>query len=321
MTFTRPYIVIYGHGRSGTNRLLQTFDVHERTLCRNEPNQVRGGALVRLESSSFPDDLGADFNDRLAEAVRIASVSHGGRDHFSDGSKAYLRSGPIARLTRSVESGARKRKLFAPLKPDFRKGEWSIPKLCLTPDADQVMLPVLKVLLVAGWWVKSHEAHPGQKIIHAVRAPEAFLKSWLNRYVSTQEVETVFRANLPSARKIAAYFGAQPLVGEEVTEARLIESELWRWRYINEAMYAALKGSKRYTAVTYDAFSADPGPETRRLFAFAGLSTDNRHEAAVASMENKMFGGKRGSARIETPLAPIMDKVMSGSVLPASWIG
>jgi hypothetical protein len=106
-----------------------------------------------------------------------------------------------------------------------------------------------------------------------------------------------------------------------MTEARLIESELWRWRYTNEAMYAALKDSERYTSVTYDAFSADPGAETRHLFAFAGLSADNRHEAAVASMENKMFGGKRGSATIETPLAPIMDKVMSGSVLPPSWIG
>jgi hypothetical protein len=183
------------------------------------------------------------------------------------------------------------------------------------------MLPILKVLRVPGWWMRSHDAHTGQKLIHAVRSPGAFLKSWLNRYLSTQEAETVFRASLPSARKIAAHFGVETLASDDMTEARLIESELWRWRYTNEAMYAALKGSERYTSVTYDAFSADPGAETRRLFAFAGLSADNRHEAAVASMENKMFGGKRGSATIETPLAPIMDKVMSGSVLPPSWIG
>jgi hypothetical protein len=321
MTFTKPYIVICGHGRSGTNRLLQAFDMHERTLCRNEPNKVNGGALQQLGSSIFPDELGADFNDRLADAVRTASVSHGGRDYFSDGPKAYLRSGPVSRVVRGIERGARKRRLFAPLKPDFRSGEWRIPRLCLTKDADQVMLPVLKVLLVAGWWMRSHNEHPGQKLIHAVRQPETFLKSWLNRYVSTQEPAAVFRANLPSARKIAAHFGAEPRMGEEMTEARLIESELWRWRYINEAMYAALKDSDRYTTVTYDDFSADAGGETQRLFAFAGLSADKRHEATVASMENKMFGGKRGSASIETPLGPIMDKVMDGSVLPASWIG
>jgi hypothetical protein len=321
MTFTKPYIVICGLGRSGTNRLLQAFDVHERTLCRNEPNKVRGGALQRLESSIHADELGENFNDRLAEAVRVASVSHGGRDHFSDGPKAYLHSGPVARLVRSIERGARKRKFFAPFKPDFRTGEWRIPRACLTPDADQLMLPVLKVLLVAGWWVKSHEAHPGQKLIHAVRAPETFLKSWLNRYVSTQEPEAVFRANLPSARKIAAHFGAEPLMGEEMTEARLIESELWRWRYINEAMYAELQGSDRYTTVTYDEFSADPVGQTQRLLSFAGLPVQTRHKAAAALMENRMFGGKRGSATIETPLAPIMDKVMAGSALPASWIG
>ena len=295
--------------------------MHEHTLCRNEPNRVKGGALQRLERSIFPDDLGADFNDRLADAVRLASVSRGGRDHFSDEPKAYLRSGSLAHLVSSIEKGTRKRKIFAPLKPDFRRGEWSIPKLCLTSDADQIMLPVLKVLLVAGWWVKSHEAHPGQKLIHAVRAPETFLKSWLNRYVSTQEPEAVFRANLPSARKIAAHFGAEPLMGEEMTEARLIESELWRWRYINEAMYAELQGSDRYTTVTYDEFSADPVGQTQRLLSFAGLPVQTRHKAAAALMENRMFGGKRGSATIETPLAPIMDKVMAGSALPASWIG
>jgi hypothetical protein len=321
MTFTKPYVVICGLGRSGTNRLLQAFDMHEHTLCRNEPNKVKGGALQRLERSIFPDDLGDDFNDRLADAVRTASVSHGGRDHFNGGAKTYLRSGPVSRVVRGIERGARKRRLFAPLKPDFRSGEWRIPRLCLTKDADQVMLPVLKVLLVAGWWMRSHDAHPGQKLIHAVRSPETFLKSWLNRYVSTQEPAAVFRANLPSARKIAAHFGAEPLMGEEMTEARLIESELWRWRYINEAMYAALQGSDRYTAVTYDEFSADPAGQTHRLLSFAGLPVQARHEAAAASMENRMFGGKRGGATVETPLVPIMDKVMAGSVLPASWIG
>jgi hypothetical protein len=321
MPFERPYIVICGLGRSGTNRLLQAFDMHERTLCRNEPNKVKGGGLQQLETNLFPDELGEGFNARLADTVQTASASRGGRDQFNNQPKAYLRSGPASRVVSNIERGARKRRLFAPLKPDFRAGEWRIPRLCLTADADQVMLPILKVLRVPGWWMRSHKAHPGQKLIHAVRSPEVFLKSWLNRYVSTQEVETVFRANLPSARKIAAHFGAEPLVGEEMTEARLIESELWRWRYINEAMYAALKDSERYTSVAYDAFSADPGAETRRLFAFAGLSADERHEAAVASMKNKMFGGKRGSASIETPLAPIMDKVMNGSVLPASWIG
>lgn len=51
-----------------------------------------------------------------------------------------------------------------------------------------------------------------------------------------------------------------------MAEARVIESELWRWSYTNEAMYAALKGSERYTAVIYDAFSVDSGAGLRTAF-------------------------------------------------------
>ena len=45
MTFSKPYIVVCGLGRSGTNRLLQAFDMHECTFFRNAPNKVNDGGL------------------------------------------------------------------------------------------------------------------------------------------------------------------------------------------------------------------------------------------------------------------------------------
>lgn len=321
MTFDAPYIVICGHGRSGSNRMLQAFDAHERTLCRNEPNGHVGSPFKALPQDLFPEDLGPDFPDRLAEAVRVGAISHGDRDYFDDDHKAYLRKGPLAQIAAWIEPGRRKRKLAAILKPDFAQEEWRIPGPRLTRDAEDVILPVFKPGIMTGWWILSHPVHPGQKLIHAVRRPEPFVKSWLRRYVGKRDAAAVFAASLPSARRIAAHYGTEALQGDALTEARLIESELWRWRYINEAVYSALGHSDRYAASTYETFSADPEAEMRRLYAFAGLEMSQTHAAKIRGMENRLFGGARKKVEIETPLGPILDKVLAGSALPAAWLG
>jgi hypothetical protein len=321
MSFDAPYIVICGHGRSGSNRMLQAFDAHERTLCRNEPNGLVGSPFRALPQDLFPDDLGADFPDRLADAVRIGGMAHGARDYFDDDHKTYLRHGLLAKAAAWIEPGRRKRRIFSAIKPDFAREEWRIPGPRLGRDAQDIIFPVLKPGIMTGWWILSHPVHAGQKLIHAVRRPEPFVKSWLRRYVGKRDAAQVFAESLPSARRIAAQYGVETLQGDAVTESRLIESELWRWRYINEAVHVALGASDRYAASRYEVFLADPEAEMRRLYTFAGLKMSDAHAAKIRGMENRLFGGTRKQVKIETPLGPILDKVLAGSALPSDWLG
>ena len=85
------YILIAGHGRSGTNLALDLLDCHRSTFCRNEPNEVIGSSFTQLGDSMFPHDTPDDFDDQWHRAVTTAKRSSGARDRFGI-QKDYFRS-------------------------------------------------------------------------------------------------------------------------------------------------------------------------------------------------------------------------------------
>ena len=104
----RPYVIVVGHGRSGTNMVLDLFDCHRGTLCRNEPNELHGSAFTGLGDAMFGDPIPSDFADRWHAAVMQSMGSNGARDRFGT-DKNWLRGPLRARAGQAVMSKARLR--------------------------------------------------------------------------------------------------------------------------------------------------------------------------------------------------------------------
>src|SRR3712207_4350983 len=120
------YVLIVGHGRSGTNWLLDILDNSPRTHCRNEPNEIAASPLAKLPSPYVPgQDLAPMARDWDA-AVRWTATHMGERDHAWAGPKDHVfgfsRATGLARTM-----NRRPRRIVGTLVPSLRGGEWELP--------------------------------------------------------------------------------------------------------------------------------------------------------------------------------------------------
>ena len=80
-----PHVLVVGHGRSGTNMVLDLLDCHRMSFCRNEPNELHGTAFTGLGDAMFGDPVPEDFAARWQRAVIRTARSNGARDRFDTG--------------------------------------------------------------------------------------------------------------------------------------------------------------------------------------------------------------------------------------------
>lgn len=316
------YVIIAGHGRSGSNRLLDAFDCHETTNCRNEPNEVPGGVFARLEDGFFESDLRPGFEERWRAAVEAARLRFSGRDRLAGLIKSYHRP-IIGRLFSDIVlKRARLRRAFGIVAPRLKSDEWLGHPLHLKSDVLAEALPVFKIVLNQGWMTATHSADDNQRVVHNIRRPKAFLRSWRSRYVAPTGPEKVYANNLATLDRILVHFGEPAWDRRSFSEPALFETELWRWRYVNETLFAALSQSARFTISRYEDFDVDPLDEAKRLFAFAGLAFEPRHAERVSALRNTLFAEKKRAPMIdESAMAEIMHRVLGGSKMIAAVYG
>ncbi len=313
------YLVIAGHGRSGSNRLLDAFDCHPAVFCRNEPNKPSGSPFLKLPDGFFPSQR-ADFADLWKPTIDQAARQISVRDRLRGVGKDFVRS-PIRRAyARHVFLRARPRKAAALFAPSLRSQTSPAEPHYAEPGLVSLAYPVFKILLTPGWLIDAFDGDPRMRVILNLRAPAGFLRSWRHRYAEAAGVEEVFRANLNSLPRILQHFGAEGLAPHGFSEAALYESELWRWRYVNEIMLQRLKDSARFTAVTYEAFDSDPVGQSERLYAFAGVEMTAGVRDKIRLLENRLFKPRTNTRFRDEPLvAAAIDKVLEGSPLNAFW--
>ena len=317
----QEYVIIAGHGRSGSNRLLDAFDCHPGTLCRNEPNEALGSAFKDLPEGFYEDENGdEDFLTAWRRAIAGARLEISDRDRLRVEAKCYARPALRRAFARQVLARRRVRQSAAHLLPALRRETWQAAPYYAAPGLLDSALPVFKILLRPGWIRRAFAAEPGMRVILNVRAPKPFLRSWRRRYVESVGPEKVYARNLDDLERLPARFGAPPQTLGAFSEEALFESELWRWRYVNEALYSRLKGEPRFTAITYEAFEADPAGETERLFDFAGLSFDESVRQRAASLQNTLFPKQpETGGPSEDFLDGVIERVLSNSPLQALW--
>jgi hypothetical protein len=103
MSQTHPYVVIAGSGRSGTNRLLDAFDLHPETVCRSEPEEMIGGDFRTLPGAHRRETRWAMI---LRSAGRAPSAARDGAKVLATGltrsTKATIRFHLMSRLVQKM---------------------------------------------------------------------------------------------------------------------------------------------------------------------------------------------------------------------------
>lgn len=313
-----PYAVIVGRGRSGTNMALDILDTHPRTLCRNEANRIAGAALNALP---------LDFENTRAEswsleawrtALQISAVCHGARDRSRRDYKSYYASAPGRMI---CEHALPRQKLRRALKTTGllpQVNEWRVDWAFARQPEQLPQLPVLKILTQPHWILRTHDADPGQHVIHMIRAPQGFVASWLNRYVAPRGSEKVFADNLATLDVILEALGGRLHSGRTFSEAALIESELWRWRYMNETVFSALSGSDRYKLWHYEDALNAPAQKGAEAMGWLGLEIDEATQTRMSQMENTLFAKPHARKIDNAQTADLAATVLDGSPM-ADW--
>ena len=299
VTTLLDYALLIGQGRSGTNYLLSLLDQSAATHCRNEPDQLDRSAFAALcEFRFFADD-----ERRLAQgfepAVRRAARCVGPRDHMAEVDKTWLRPGRrragyflLRQRYRVVERLVRRRKPM-----DGR--ELVFPGWMVDAAALERSLHVFKLNAAVGLGAWALRARPEARVLHIVRHPGGFAKSWLKRWVRGEGGMDRGKGNADRLsdeerlREVARRDARWARLFGDVESMSRAEGELWWWRWANETLHAAGQANARYTHVLYEDLAREPEAVARRVFEACGLAWD----AAIAARVRAISSGAVRIAR------------------------
>lgn len=174
------------------------------------------------------------------------------------------------------------RRVLRRIVPSMRKPEWVPPTWLVDLAAMRSSLTVIKINqspAFARWVLRQR---PDQKVLHIVRHPAAYLRSWKSRYLETLDTESVRSANIERLRLVAV---AEPEWGERFGDLERLsadESELWFWLYSAESIHLAGGKSQSYRRVLDEEVAMNALSASRSLYSFWGLEWTSTVEQRVA---------------------------------------
>jgi hypothetical protein len=317
----RNYILIAGHGRSGTNFLLRLLDFSGLTHCRNEPDQLDCSVLRTLSSKSVYTTASNQALDAgWDNAVALASQCFGIRDGRVDCRKEHVYE-LIRRLGGCrIICSSRIRSFLSILGVQKIEEERRFP-WWLGPESKLLAaVPVVKINQMPGWaaWVSNQR--PEVRIIHIIRHPGGYLASWKARYLKLNDREAVGAVN---RQRLEAVLQADPSwhdIWGDCTSMTAEESELWYWRYAAETIHAAGRGKENYRLVVYEELASRPLETMNSIYEFCGLPWSSEQESMIGHTT-------RDSQEIATAwhqkLSPedhqIVSRILTGTNLQSLW--
>lgn len=315
------YVLLSSSGRSGSNNLLDILDCHPRTFCRSEPASIPGMVMARLPESGFrpgdePEPFPQDFPALWRMTLAAASRRNGRRDHFIGHHKDYFRHPWLAQLFQPLFGSGKARRWMARFAPAYGNVEWQVPSVYVSQRRLAQAIPVFKLNCAAGWIARVIDTEPGMKIVHNIREPRGFLQSWYNRYLvgrRTGNKEQVYRDNLRTLAPILDYYGAEWHHGQNFSEIALVESQLWRWRYFNEALMEFSDRPDRYIRVLYSEVTDDRVAVAERIFAFCGLDVDTATQGRIVKQQRRLFTEPHTTAADPAILDAALSRVLQNS--------
>ena len=317
---------LFGSGRSGTVVLLRLVNLHPGVVVRNEPDELADSPLGRAlgqtgvrddDNDGTAIDVGFDtsggFGARFDKAVQAIRTRRGTRDHPYAVRKDWHRPLPLGLINAGLKSGLRQ-------KLTGGREAWEVPgwaadrrAMAAAPLAVKINNgPALARFLAA--------ERPALDALQIVRHPGGFLASWRARWLNRPGVDPaeVLRKN---RARLAAIGAAEPAWAERFGDPAALDvdaSELWYWRYSNEAVLDAYEGTDRLLPVGFERFCREPLEHTRRVYAHLGLEFGPAQEAGTAA---EMEGSTEIASRWKDKLGPervqLVHAVLDGSPLDA----
>ena len=315
------YALVSGHGRSGTNWLLDLFDLSPQTFCRNEPSGIEGSPLKKLDHDRWVKrrDQGG-LSDGWDEAVRWTATHMGERDRKITMPKNHMyqisRDLGLHRIVR----GPKYRRALSFALPSLRGGEWTPPSMVFNRKRLAQALPVLKLVSSPGWsdYVLHHRPHVC--LFHIVRHPGGYLHSWENRYRSKQDEETIHRLNRARLEDIA---GEQPEWAErfgDIAAMSTEESELWFWCHAAETIDRAGENKPAYRRIVYEELASDATPIVRHCYETCGLDwSEGIERAVVAASEVSQGIAAKWQTSLNDEQIELVLRILSQSNMRDLW--
>jgi hypothetical protein len=322
----RGHALLIGQGRSGTNYLLSLLDQSAATHCRNEPDQLDRSAFASLaEFRYFVGDeqaLAARYDEVVARAARCI----GPRDHMADVEKDWMRNERrglgyflLRQRYRIVERFIRRR---APM--DGRELEF--PRWMVDRQTLARALHVFKLNASVGLGSFALRARPQARVLHIVRHPGGFAKSWLKRWVRG---EGGMGRGAGTAQKFVDEDRLRAVTRQDARWARLFgdidrmsrpEGELWWWRYVNEALHEAGRGQPGYTLVLYEELAQEPERVARFVYERCGLPWSPELAGRVRALSGDAEKIARAwKDELEPEMVALVERVSDGSPMAAWW--
>nr|WP_241557980.1 sulfotransferase domain-containing protein [Falsirhodobacter deserti] len=290
------------------------FDRSAETVCRSEVNEISGTCFSKIGGTLFEEDLSSPDRTNLMRALQGCMSRRSLRDRFDMTRKDFFRGATSAGLW--MMSKRRVRQALSATGMMNDPLEWEIPDAMLNRRKLDLAVPVLKLNSSPAWGLAYHDMSPAARIVLNIREPVGYINSWYNRFVPNAD-KAHFRNRFPSACRILEHFGQSGRIDRlsRLTDADLIEIELWRWRYTNEVTYERLKGSDRFMTVTYAEVDNDAVAVARKLYEFAGLQSDQVAMGQIAAMQNTLFADRRPSRIDRRILDRLLPDVLGDSLL------
>ncbi|MEX0653285.1 MAG: sulfotransferase [Phycisphaeraceae bacterium] len=317
-----PYILIVGHGRSGTNWLLSLLDRSSETHCRNEPNELGGEPWARLPSPWVCRPYDAAVGAQWDEAVAWSAGRVGLRDHRLPEAKTHVHGWARSLGLDRMMKGPKLRRVASVAQPALAEAEWPAPRWWARPAVLAEAVAVLKLNQAPGWACWALTQRPKATVVHIIRHPGGFLNSYLNRWLAGHDRDAVTGRNRERLRQIAEVDREWAGRFGDVEAMSAEAAELWFWRYAAEMIHRTGDGRPNYHLVVYERLAMQPFEQTRRLYEACGLAWSATVEQAVregASASRSTAIAQAWRDRLSAEHQRMIDDVLADSPLQALW--
>lgn len=294
-TKTPPYILIVGHGRSGTNWLLDILDASPNTHCRNEPDETANSSLEYMKSLRFSEKALEYVTDNWEERVNLSRISMSERDHHIDTSKNHIYA--LSQKTGLVSLPVRPKikralRIFV---PNLWKGEWPVPWWISNRSDLENSCTILKMNMLFASFVNWHlEKYPHIPVLHIVRHPCGYLNSSINRFFSkcslvkiSQEYDlyqAMLHTTILNAPNWTKHLG-------ELETMDLFETVIWFWRLNNEIINLFGRSYPNYRVVVYEKIVINPLINSKKIYDFCGLEWTEKIKTIITKGLKKSVWG------------------------------
>lgn len=282
------YILLAGHGGSGTKRACGILDLSAQTHCRQVPYRIGGSVFQRLFNDGGarwgrPGESSPLMEELWDDAVQQSRSRFSRMDWMPPPPKSHLYQLPRhLQLWRLVKNN-NVRAIFSRLQPALRGEEWMMPRWLGDRKTLERAVVVLKLNKVPGWvaWVLSQR--PDVAVIHVVRHPGAYLNAWKGRWLSISNGNDLAKENRRRLRQISAvdpeWVDRFPDLGRCSAE----QGELWFWRYCCHRIHQVGESCSRYLLFKDEDVINDPLAAARRIYDATGLAFTEDIEQRISA--------------------------------------